>query len=107
MFCYQCEQTTRSTASNGCHEAKGICGKDETTEDLQDLMIYGLQGAAQYAKRLRQLGANQIKADEFMLYALFTTLTNVNFNASRFVQFDLKATGTAAEDIRDAMKAAA
>jgi hydroxylamine reductase len=86
MFCYQCEQTTRSEAGNGCHEAKGICGKDETTADLQDLMIYGLQGIAQYAKRLRQLGESQAKADEFMLYALFTTLTNVNFNANRFVQ---------------------
>jgi len=86
MFCYQCEQTTRSEAGNGCHEAKGICGKDETTADLQDLMIYGLQGIAQYAKRLRELGESQAKADEFMLYALFTTLTNVNFNTNRFVQ---------------------
>lgn len=86
MFCYQCEQTTRSDAGNGCHETKGICGKDETTADLQDLMIYGLQGIAQYAKRLRQSGEPQTKADEFILYALFTTLTNVNFNANRFVQ---------------------
>lgn len=86
MFCYQCEQTTRSSEGNGCHEAKGVCGKDETTADLQDLMIYGLQAIAQYAKRLRQLGESQSKADEFMLFCLFTTLTNVNFNANRFVQ---------------------
>jgi hydroxylamine reductase len=86
MFCYQCEQTTRSDAGNGCHEIKGVCGKDETTADLQDLMIYGLQGIAYYAKRLRQAGEPQTKADEFILYALFTTLTNVNFNANRFVQ---------------------
>ncbi len=86
MFCYQCEQTTRSSTGNGCHEAKGVCGKDETTADLQDLMIFGLQGIAQYAKRLRQLGESQAQADEFILYALFTTLTNVNFNATRFVQ---------------------
>jgi len=86
MFCYQCEQTTRSNEGNGCHEIKGVCGKDETTADLQDLMIFGLQGIAQYAKRLRQLGEPQTKADEFILYALFTTLTNVNFNANRFVQ---------------------
>lgn len=86
MFCYQCEQTTRSEAGSGCHEAKGVCGKDETTADLQDLMIYGLQGMAQYARRLRQIGEPQTKADEFILHALFTTLTNVNFNANRFVQ---------------------
>ncbi len=86
MFCYQCEQTTRSETVNGCHEAKGVCGKDDTTADLQDLLVYGLQGIAQYAKRLRQLGEAQTQADEFILYGLFTTLTNVNFNAIRFVQ---------------------
>ncbi|WP_305907908.1 hydroxylamine reductase [Methylomarinum sp. Ch1-1] len=86
MFCYQCEQTTRSENGNGCHEVKGVCGKDETTADLQDLMIYGLQGIAQFAKRMRQAGQPQTKADEFILYGLFTTLTNVNFNANRFVQ---------------------
>lgn len=48
MFCYQCEQTTRSNTGAGCHEPKGVCGKDVTTADLQDLMIYGLQGIAQY-----------------------------------------------------------
>ena len=86
MFCYQCEQTARSSAGNGCHETKGVCGKDEITADLQDLLIYGIQGIAEYAKRLRQLGEPQTQADEFMLYALFTTLTNVNFNATRFAQ---------------------
>lgn len=86
MFCYQCEQTTRSADGNGCHELKGVCGKDANTADLQDLMIYGLQGIAQLAKRLRAAGQPQTKADEFILYALFTTLTNVNFNATRFGQ---------------------
>jgi hydroxylamine reductase len=86
MFCYQCEQTTRSADGNGCHQAKGVCGKDENTADLQDLMIHGLQGIAYYAKRLRQLGEKQTQADEFILYALFTTLTNVNFNPNRFQQ---------------------
>lgn len=100
MFCYQCEQTTRSNAGNGCHEPKGVCGKDDTTADLQDLMIYGLQGIAQLAKRLRQAGTPQTKADEFILYALFTTLTNVNFNATRFVQL-IKETA----QLRDRLKA--
>lgn len=86
MFCYQCEQTSRTAARNGCHTARGVCGKDETTADLQDLMIYGLEGLAQYARRLRALGQPQAAADELLLYALFTTLTNVNFNATRFVQ---------------------
>ncbi|NOQ36927.1 MAG: hydroxylamine reductase [Methylococcaceae bacterium] len=86
MFCYQCEQTTRSEAGDGCGTAeKGICGKDSTTSDLQDLLAYAIKGIAQYATRARNLGKTDKKADEFILYGLFTTLTNVNFNANRFV----------------------
>jgi hydroxylamine reductase len=86
MFCYQCEQTTRSaTGTNGCITAKGVCGKDATTADLQDLLVYAIKGIAQYAKRARALGKTDKEADAFMLFGLFTTLTNVNFTASRFV----------------------
>jgi hydroxylamine reductase len=84
MFCYQCEQTDRSNVISGCSSAKGMCGKDETTSDLQDLLVYGVKGIAQYAKRARALQVTDRAADEFILYALFTTLTNVNFNATRF-----------------------
>jgi hydroxylamine reductase len=85
MFCYQCEQTTRSATGDGCVTAKGVCGKDSTTADLQDLLVYGIKGIAQYAKRARALGKTDKAADGFMLFGLFTTLTNVNFTASRFV----------------------
>jgi hydroxylamine reductase len=85
MFCYQCEQTTRSETSDGCATAKGVCGKDSTTADLQDLLVYAIKGIAQYAKRARALGKTDKEADGFILYGLFTTLTNVNFTASRFV----------------------
>jgi len=85
MFCYQCEQTTRSEAGDGCATAKGVCGKDSATADLQDLLVYGIKGIAQYAKRARALGKTDNAADGFILFGLFTTLTNVNFTASRFV----------------------
>jgi hydroxylamine reductase len=85
MFCYQCEQTYRSDAGSGCASVKGICGKDAATSDLQDLLIHGVKGIAQYAKRTRALNAPDNEAGGFILYALFTTLTNVNFNATRFV----------------------
>jgi len=86
MFCYQCEQTTRSENGDGCGSAAiGVCGKDETTSDLQDLLVYAIEGIAQYAKRARDLGEIDNEADAFMLYGLFTTLTNVNFSAPRFV----------------------
>lgn len=85
MFCYQCEQTTRSEAGDGCATAKGVCGKDSATADLQDLLVYGIKGIAQYAKRARALGKTDKAADGFILFGLFTTLTNVNFTANRFV----------------------
>jgi len=85
MFCYQCEQTFRSDAGSGCASAKGNCGKDATTADLQDLLVYALKGLAQYSRRARDLGAPNNAAGGFILYGMFTTLTNVNFNAARFV----------------------
>jgi len=62
-----------------------MCGKDAVTSDLQDLLVHGVKGIAQYAKRARALNAPDNAADDFILYAMFTTLTNVNFNATRFV----------------------
>ncbi len=91
MFCYQCEQTAKSDAAAGCASAKGVCGKDEATADLQDVLIYQLKGIGQYAARLRALGQPDAAADSFILYALFTTLTNVNFNRARFVEMIAEA----------------
>jgi hydroxylamine reductase len=85
MFCYQCEQTDRSNAQPGCSSAKGNCGKDATTSDLQDLLVHAIKGIAQYSRRARELGAPDNAAGGFILYGMFTTLTNVNFNAARFV----------------------
>jgi len=77
MFCYQCEQTA---GGQGC-EKNGVCGKDETTALLQDLLIQAVKGIAQYAIRARALGAKTPEADRFTIEALFTTVTNVNFDA--------------------------
>ncbi len=85
MFCYQCEQTERSGGGNGCAAAKGSCGKDAVTADLQDLLLYALEGVAQHASAARQLGVVDEEANRFILHAVFTTLTNVNFDPDRFV----------------------
>lgn len=85
MFCYQCEQTDRSGPVPGCTIVKGTCGKDETTADLQDLLLHQLTGIGQWAALSRAQGAPDDAAAEFCLFAAFTTLTNVNFNAARFV----------------------
>lgn len=107
MFCFQCEQTMRSeTGAAGCGGPKGVCGKDEATGDLQDVLIHQLKGIGQYAVRLQALGRRDAEADSFVLYALFTTLTNVNFNRTRFVE--MIATAARLRDrLRDAYAEAA
>lgn len=85
MFCIQCEQTNRSAVrGDGCRLVKGICGKDATTADLQDVLVYLVEGIAMYAARAHKLGASSDEINRFVNYAMFTTLTNVNFDASRF-----------------------
>jgi hydroxylamine reductase len=84
MFCYQCEQTKLSEVAAGCASQQGTCGKNEMTSDLQDILIYLIEGIAQYHYRLAKLKTVDQKAAEFILYGLFTTLTNVNFNPTYF-----------------------
>ena len=79
MFCYQCEQTAKGT---GC-TVKGVCGKDETTATLQDLLIEATKGIAMYAHRARQLGATDAEVNAFSAEALFATITNVDFDPER------------------------
>ncbi|MBM4049269.1 MAG: hydroxylamine reductase, partial [Planctomycetes bacterium] len=81
MFCYQCEQTAKGT---GC-TISGVCGKNEDVACLQDLLVFGLKGIAAYAYHARELGARDEQVDAFMHEALFTTLTNVNFDLGRHV----------------------
>ena len=81
MFCYQCEQTSHGT---GCTETEiGICGKTAEVAALQDLLIYAAKGIGMVAHRARQLGATDSEIDGFVLDALFTTVTNVNFDEER------------------------
>jgi hydroxylamine reductase len=79
MFCYQCEQTSKG---QGC-DRTGVCGKDPETSALQDLLIYAIKGISQYAHRARGLGASDAAIDIFVVEALFTTTTNVNFDSAR------------------------
>ncbi len=100
MFCYQCEQTYRSDEGDGCAGAKGMCGKDAATADLQDILLHVCEGVGQYLHRARRFGATDVEADRFILFAFFTTLTNVNFNAAKFVELIQQAS-----QIRDRAKA--
>jgi hydroxylamine reductase len=79
MYCYQCEQTKNGT---GCTEY-GVCGKDPTSAALQDLLVHAAKGIGAYAHRARQLDARDPEIDRFAVKALFTTVTNVNFDPKR------------------------
>ena len=95
MFCYQCEQTAKGT---GC-TVKGVCGKDENTAVLQDLLYHVTQGIAQYASKAATLGAQDQEVDIFVVKALFTTVTNVNFDPE-----NIAATVRDAAKIREKIK---
>lgn len=82
MFCYQCEQTANGT---GCTKI-GVCGKPSDVATLQDLLIYGLKGLSQYAIEGRKVGIRDHEVNVFTVEALFSTLTNVNFDPDRFVR---------------------
>lgn len=106
MFCYQCEQTDRTDSSNrpdllalGCASTKGNCGKDATTAALQDVLVHVNMGIGQYAQAARRLGAADPRFAAHASFDLFTTLTNVNFNPTRFM-----ALIAAAVDMRDQAK---
>ena len=49
------------------------------------MLVHAIKGIGQYLRRARELGASVDEADAFVLYGMFTTLTNVNFNQARFV----------------------
>ena len=71
MFCFQCQQTA---GNKGCVRT-GVCGKQPTTANLQDELIYELIRLAEAAKENRSKLVDRLIPD-----GLFTTLTNVNFD---------------------------
>ncbi|MGE6166855.1 hydroxylamine reductase [Aeromonas rivipollensis] len=87
MFCVQCEQTIRTPAGNGCAYAQGMCGKTAETSDLQDVLIYALQGLSAWALAAREHGIVDDEIDAFVPKAFFATLTNVNFDSARIVGY--------------------
>jgi hydroxylamine reductase len=92
MYCYQCEQTAKGVACT----VGGVCGKNPETAALQDLLIHTAKAVSMYAHRARARGAIDHEADVFVIEALFTTVTNVNFDPERLAGLIRK--GTKARD---------
>jgi len=82
MFCFQCEQTAKG---EGCTKI-GVCGKKPEVAALQDLLVYSVKGISQVALEGLKLGVRDPEADQFTCEAMFSTLTNVDFDPARFVE---------------------
>ena len=94
MFCYQCEQTAKGEV---CGKS-GVCGKVPDVAALQDLLIYALAGLGQAAWAASKSGIRDRAADVFACEALFTTVTNVDFDPERLAPMIREAV-----TLRDAM----
>lgn len=103
MFCFQCEQTA---GCKGCL-VQGVCGKKAETANLQDELTsktIGFASCVEYSQENVDL----------IIEALFTTITNVNFDYESIKEltqkltekipcnnnFDIKAVWECDEDIR-------
>lgn len=96
MFCYQCEQTA---GGKGCTKM-GVCGKTSEIANLQDLLIYQAKGISCYAKALIDQGKTIDKEIvKFVENSLFTTLTNVNFDAEEHVKLLKKS-----QELKEALR---
>ena len=76
MFCYQCQETAKGS---GC-TLRGVCGKLPETSARMDLLLYATRGVAILNDLLRGAGAPQADASHQVIDALFTTITNANFD---------------------------
>ena len=82
MFCYQCQETAKGV---GC-TLKGVCGKASSTSAMMDMLLFTVRGVAVVAHELRM---NQLevykKVDRFVIDALFSTITNANFDDASII----------------------
>ena len=77
MLCFQCQETAHNT---GC-ALKGVCGKRPETARLQDLILYVVEGVSLAESLLRKQGETIEQAVyDFNTDALFSTITNANFD---------------------------
>ncbi len=83
MFCYQCQEAAGNT---GC-TVKGVCGKDEPTANLMDLLVHTLRGIGVMYDRVSLSDTQVDEAGRFITDALFATITNTNFDPKRIEDY--------------------
>lgn len=82
MFCFQCQETAKN---HGC-EIRGVCGKEDSTAVLMDLLIYNLKGIAFLSEIKMNKGEDISENAKFIADSLFVTITNANFDNSRITE---------------------
>lgn len=81
MFCYHCQEAKKNIVC----DVVGICGKKEAVSSLQDLLLYSIKGLGFYAHQALAVGITASKTDQFVAKALYSLVTNVNFDQADFV----------------------
>lgn len=76
MFCFQCQE---AAGGKGC-TVKGVCGKEDHTAKLMDVLLYAVRGEALVNRALRSANAADTDASRHIIDALFSTITNANFD---------------------------
>ena len=87
MFCYQCQETARG---KGCI-LQGVCGKHAETSARMDMLLYIVRGISLVNRALREKGLASREASHEVMDALFTTITNANFDDASLDDFILRA----------------
>ena len=77
MFCFQCQETAKGFQLH----LKRCLWKNATTARTMDLLLFVVRGISVVADQLRQHSLPVEKeVDNFIVDALFCTITNANFD---------------------------
>lgn len=101
MFCNQCEQTAKGVS---CTKI-GVCGKTEGVAGLEDLLTHAVQGLCIVAEAGRKAGIIDNSVDRFTTEAIFSCLTNVDFDPKRFEDW-IRKTVSLRDELKTKVEAA-
>ena len=70
MFCFQCQETAKGT---GC-TVKGVCGKEASTSNYQDLLLGVVRGVATIDRAIRKAGVESVAGVDTYFVDVFVRL---------------------------------
>jgi len=81
MFCFQCQEAAKGI---GC-TTRGVCGKTDDQAQMMDVLLYVVKGLSVLSEKGRPAGFVNSNVNHFIMNALFTTITNANFDKNAIV----------------------